>query len=68
MKSKINAQVARRLDVRRFEVADYLRDETDIAEYLAAAAAEENPRVLAAALGAVIRARGMSMLTRKSEV
>jgi probable addiction module antidote protein len=64
--TRINAKAARRLGVRRFDVADYIRDETDIAEYLAAAAAEEDPRVLAAALGAVARARGMSVLARKA--
>ena len=53
MSTKINAKVARRLGVRRFDAAEYLRDEADIAAYLEAAAAEEDPRVLAAALGDV---------------
>jgi hypothetical protein len=35
------------------ETAEYLRDEADIAAYLEAAAADDDPRVLAAALGDV---------------
>ncbi|MGB6605674.1 MAG: addiction module antidote protein [Steroidobacteraceae bacterium] len=66
MSTKINAKVARRLGVRRFDAAEYLRDEADIAAYLEAAAAEEDPRVLAAALGDVARARGMSELARQT--
>jgi len=66
MSTKINAKVARRLGVRRFDAAEYLRDEADIAAYLEAAASDEDPRVLAAALGDVARARGMSELARKT--
>jgi probable addiction module antidote protein len=68
MSSKINARVARRLGIRRFDAAEYLRDETDIAAYLEAAASEEDPRVLAAALGDVARARGMTQLARKTGI
>ena len=64
--TKINAKVARRLGVRRFDAAEYLRDEADIAAYLEAAAREEDPRVLAAAVGDVARARGMSELARET--
>jgi len=56
MTTKINAKVAQKLGVRRFDASEYLRDEADIAAYLEAAAAEEDPRVLAAALGDVARA------------
>jgi len=66
MSTKINAKVARRLGVGRFDAAEYLRDEADIAAYLEAAASDEDPRVLAAALGDVARARGMSELARKT--
>lgn len=66
MSTKINSKVAQRLGVRRFDASEYLRDEADIAAYLEAAAAEEDPRVLAAALGDVARARGMSELARKT--
>ena len=56
MSTKINSTVARRLGVRQFDASEYLRDETDMGAYLAAAAAEDDPRVLAAALGDVARA------------
>ena len=68
MRTRINANVARRLGVRRFAASEYVRDEADIAAYLEAAAAEEDPRVLAAALGDVARARGMSELARKTGI
>ena len=64
--TKINAKVARRLGARCFDAAEYLRDDAGIAAYLEAAAAEEDPRVLAAALGYVARARGMSELARET--
>jgi probable addiction module antidote protein len=66
MKTRINPKAAKKLGVRLFDAAEYLRDETDIAAYLAAAAAEDDPRVLASALGAVARARGMADLARKT--
>jgi probable addiction module antidote protein len=65
MTAKINAKAARKLGVRRFDAADYLRDEADIAAYLEAAAAGGDPKVLATALGAVARARGMTQIARK---
>ena len=68
MTTKINSNVVRRLGVRQFDASEYLRDESDIAAYLGAAAAEEDPRVLAAALGDVARARGMSELARKTGI
>ncbi|MFO1269427.1 MAG: addiction module antidote protein [Rubrivivax sp.] len=58
----INRKAARRLGVRRFDAAEYLKDEADIAAYVAAALAENDPPTLAAALGAVARARGMTQL------
>lgn len=64
MSAKTNPNVARRFGVRRFDAAEYLRDEADIAAYLGAAAAEEDPRVLAAALGDVARAREDARGTR----
>ena len=47
-----------------FDAADYLRDEADITAYLEAAVAENDPVVLARALGAIARARNMSDLAR----
>lgn len=43
-----------------FHAADYLDSEEVIAEYLTAAAEDENPDVLLAALAEVAKARGMA--------
>jgi probable addiction module antidote protein len=61
MSLKSDPNAARRFGVRRFDASEYLRDEVEFAAYLKAAAAEEDPRVLAAALGDVARARGTSV-------
>ena len=66
MSGTLNAKVARRLGVRRFDVAEYLNSEADIAAYLEAVLAEDDPRLLAAALGEVARARGMTHLARET--
>ncbi len=62
----INPKAARRLGVRRFDAAEYLKDEADIAAYVAAALAENDPSVLAAALGDIARARGMTKLATQT--
>ncbi len=49
---------------RPYDAANYLRNEADIAAYLEAAVAEDDPAVLARALGAIARARNMSELAR----
>ena len=66
MRGTLNAKVARRLGIRRFDAAEYLHSETDIAAYLAAVLAEDDPRLLAAAHGDVARARGMTQLARET--
>ena len=48
----------------RYDAADYLATEDDIAAYLEASAEEGDPALLLAALGAVARARNMSRLSR----
>jgi probable addiction module antidote protein len=45
-----------------FDVADYLDNDEVIAEYLSAAAEDENPDVLLRALSDVAKARGMSQV------
>lgn len=45
-----------------FDPADYLDYEEVIAEYLSAAAEDENPDVLLSALASVAKARGMSQV------
>ena len=49
-----------------FQVADYLDNETVIAEYLSSAAQDENPDVLLKALGDVAKARGMTQVAKDS--
>lgn len=49
-----------------FDVADYLDDEATVAEYLSAVIEENDPGLLAAALGDVAKARGMSDIAQAS--
>ena len=49
-----------------FDPAEYLDDEREIAAYLSAVLAEDDPGLLAAALGDIARARGMSEIARGS--
>ena len=49
-----------------FDAADYLKNEEDIAAYLAAASEDEDPQVLVVAMGDVIRARNVSKIARDS--
>lgn len=48
----------------RFDVMDYLKTEEDIIGYLEAVFEEGDPKLIAAALGDVARARGMSQVAR----
>jgi len=47
-----------------FDAADYLKSEDDMVAYLEAALEEDDPRVVAAALGDIARAKGMSQVAR----
>jgi probable addiction module antidote protein len=49
-----------------FDVADYLDNETVIAEYLSLAAKSDNPDVLLKALSDVAKARGMAQVAKDS--
>jgi probable addiction module antidote protein len=51
---------------RPWDPACYLESDEDIASYLDAALEEEDPAVLAAALGDVARAKGMTELARET--
>jgi probable addiction module antidote protein len=64
----VNQKVARRLGIRQFDAAEYLRDEASINAYLRAALADGDPGVLAAALGNIAKARGMTQLARKTGI
>lgn len=53
-----------KIKTRPFDVANYLNDEEDVAEYMRQVLEEGDPAELGAALGAIARARGMSDLAR----
>lgn len=53
-----------KIKTRPFDAANYLKDEADIAAYLQAAMEDGDPALLAAALGDIARARGMTQLAR----
>ncbi len=49
-----------------FDAAEYLKSDEDIAEYLNAVLDDGDPALLAAALGDIARARGMTEIARAS--
>ncbi|KXU39518.1 addiction module antitoxin [Ventosimonas gracilis] len=49
----------------RYDTADYLKTEDDIAAYLDAVMEDSDPALIAAALGDVARARNLSQLARE---
>jgi probable addiction module antidote protein len=51
---------------RKWDPAEHLRSDADIAAYLEAALAEADPALIAAALGDIARARGMGDLARQT--
>jgi probable addiction module antidote protein len=51
---------------RSWDVAQYLGSEEDMAAYLEAALEDDDPSLLAAALGDIARAKGMSEIARES--
>ena len=55
---------ATKTKVRPFEIAEHLSNDADIAAYLQAVLEENDPALLAAALGDIARARSMSQLAR----
>jgi probable addiction module antidote protein len=52
----------------RFDAANYLRDEEDIANYLSEIAEDGGPELIASALGDVARSRNMSQLARDAGI
>lgn len=52
----------------RYDVADHLANEEEIAAYLEAAAEEEDPALMVAALGDVARARNMMQLAKEADM
>jgi len=55
------------LKTTKFDVADYLETEADMAEYLSEVLGLEDPACFQHALGAVARAKGMAAVARKSK-
>src|SRR3546814_11076776 len=55
-----------KVKTRPFDVSNYLNDEADIAAYLQVAIEDGDPALLAAALGDIARARGMTQLARET--
>lgn len=51
-----------------FDPAEHLKSDADIAAYLTAIMEENDPALLAAALGDIARARGMSEIARASGI
>ena len=62
------AKKIRIADLPDFDPTEYLKDEDDMAAYLTAVLAENDPALLAAALGDIARARGMSDIARASGI
>jgi probable addiction module antidote protein len=53
-----------KIKIRPFDASNYLNNEADIAAYLQSAIEEGDPALLAAALGDIAKARGMTQLAR----
>jgi probable addiction module antidote protein len=53
---------------RKFDAARYLKKERDVIAYLESALKDGDPSVIAAALGDIARARGMSLVARKARL
>jgi probable addiction module antidote protein len=58
--------VKRKATYKAFDPAEYLGNDTLIAEYLSAAAEDPNPDVFVTALGDVAKARGMAQIAKES--
>lgn len=54
-----------KLDVSKWDAADYIETKDDVFEYLAAAIEENNPEFLISALGDIARSKGMTRLSRE---
>jgi probable addiction module antidote protein len=63
MKKKVNVD-----DLPDFDITQYLDDEQAIAEYLTIVLEENDPSLLAAALGDIARARGMSEISKAAGI
>ena len=64
--AKAKKKTAAKIKVSKFEASDYLKGETAIREFLAAAMEDPNPHVFLAALSEVAKARGIAALAERS--
>ncbi len=55
-----------RVKTQPFDAADYLNSEEDVTAYLEAALEADDPAVVAAALGDIARAKGMTQVAREA--
>ncbi len=55
-------------ELAEFDASEYLNSEEDVAEYLTAILEESDPALLAAALGDIARARGMTQIAKDSGI
>ncbi|MGB7951676.1 MAG: addiction module antidote protein [Candidatus Binatia bacterium] len=55
-----------KVKTRPWDAAEHLRDEDDMAAYLEAALEDGDPALVAAALGDIARAKGMSQIARET--
>nr|VFJ69207.1 MAG: probable addiction module antidote protein [Candidatus Kentron sp. FW] len=55
-------------DLPEFDMAQYLTSDTDVAEYLSQVLEDGDPGELAAALGHIAKARGMTEIARASGI
>jgi len=62
------AKKIRIADLPDFDPAEYLKGEEDIAAYLTVILEENDPALLAAALGDIARARGMTEIAKASGI
>ena len=53
---------------KRFDLAEHLKTEEEIADYLEAAGKENDAALMVKALGTVARARNMAQLARESDI
>lgn len=55
-------------ELSEFDATEYLNNEDDVAAYLTSVLEENDPALLAAAIGDIARARGMSQVARDSGI
>jgi probable addiction module antidote protein len=63
---KLPTRRKKKTKTRKYDTANYLRDDKDMAAYLEAALVEGDAALIAAALGDIARARGMTRLAKET--